>query len=98
MAEFNVKKIISDLVEKFKADPSKITELFEDPVKTVEKLLGIDLPDDKINKVVDGIKEKIADGDIKLPDNLKMDDLLKLGGDDNKGGDILNKVKGLFGS
>ena len=60
--------------------------------------MGIDLPDDKINKVVDGIKEKIADGDIKLPDNLKMDDLLKLGGDDNKGGDILNKVKGLFGS
>ena len=58
MAEFNVKKIISDLVEKFKADPSKITELFEDPVKTVEKLLGIDLPDDKINKVVDGIKKK----------------------------------------
>jgi|LSQX01.1.fsa_nt_gb uncharacterized protein YpuA (DUF1002 family) len=98
MADFDIKKIVSDLVEKFKGDPAKITELFKDPVKTVEKLLGIDLPDDKINKVVDGVKQKIADGDIKLPDNFKMDDLLKLGGDDNQGGDILNKVKGLFGS
>ena len=32
----------------------------DDPVKTVEKLLGVDLPDDIIEKVVDGVKAKIS--------------------------------------
>jgi hypothetical protein len=32
-------------------------------VKTVEKLIGVDLPDDMIEKVVDGVKAKLAGGD-----------------------------------
>ena len=35
-------------------------ELFEkDPVKAIEKVLGVDLPDDKIEAVVEGVKAKI---------------------------------------
>ena len=32
----------------------------KDPVKTVEKLLGVDLPDDVMEKVVEGVKGKLA--------------------------------------
>ena len=32
----------------------------KDPVKTVEELTGVDLPDDAINKVVDGVKAKLT--------------------------------------
>ena len=32
----------------------------KDPVKTVEKLLGVDLPDDVMDKVVAGVKGKLA--------------------------------------
>ena len=32
----------------------------KDPVKTVEMLLGVDLPDDVMNKVVEGVRGKLA--------------------------------------
>ena len=32
----------------------------KDPVKTVEKLLGVDLPDDVMDTVVEGVKGKLA--------------------------------------
>ena len=32
----------------------------KDPVKTVEKLLGVDLPDDVMEKVVEGVKGKLV--------------------------------------
>ena len=31
----------------------------KDPITTVEGLLGIDLPNDQVQKIVDGIKAKI---------------------------------------
>jgi hypothetical protein len=32
----------------------------ENPVKVVEELVGIDLPDELVEKVVDGVKAKIT--------------------------------------
>ena len=41
-------------------EDEKLQEQFKkEPVKAVESLLGIDLPDDMIEKVVDGVKAKI---------------------------------------
>jgi len=40
----------SDLLEKFK----------DEPIKFVEKKLGIDLPNDIVEKIVDGVKAAIA--------------------------------------
>ncbi len=55
----DIKEMITKLVDKVKNDP-EIAKLFkEDPVKAVEKVLGVDLPDDMIEKVVDGVKAKI---------------------------------------
>ena len=39
---------------------SEIKELFaKEPVKAIEKVLGVDLPDDIIEKIIDGVKAKI---------------------------------------
>ena len=60
----DIQKIISDLVEKFTNDNSLKDKFIKDPVKTVEELTGIDLPDDQINAVVDGIKAKLNVDDV----------------------------------
>lgn len=57
---FDVKAKIEELAQKLKEDP-KLTEKFKsDPVKTVEGLLGIDLPDDQLKPLVSGIQAKLA--------------------------------------
>lgn len=37
----------------------------KDPVKAVEKVTGLDLPDDKINKVVKEVSSKVSVDDVK---------------------------------
>lgn len=56
----DIKEQINQMVEKVTKDAA-IKELFaKDPVKAVEKVLGVDLPDDIINKVIDGVKAKVT--------------------------------------
>ena len=56
----DIKAKINELVEKIKNDPKMLADFKDEPVKVVEKLLGVDLPDDMIEKVVDGVKAKIT--------------------------------------
>ena len=55
----DIKEKINEMVEKVKGDPSLMDQFQKDPVKTVEKILGVDLPDDIVKKVADGVKAKI---------------------------------------
>ena len=55
-----IKAQIEKVVETVTKDKSLLTQCQTEPVKAVEKVLGIDLPDDIINKVVDGVKTKIT--------------------------------------
>jgi hypothetical protein len=55
----DIKAKVEELVEKIKNDPTLLSNFKENPVAVVEKLIGIDLPDDQINKVVEMIKAKI---------------------------------------
>ena len=55
----DIKEKISELVDKIKEDDKLKDQFAKEPVKTVEKLIGVDLPDDKLEAVVDGIKAKI---------------------------------------
>lgn len=50
---------IEELVEKIKSDDKILEKFQKDPITTVEGLLEIDLPNDQIEKLVDGIKVKI---------------------------------------
>jgi len=61
----DVKTKITELVAKISADEALQKQFKADPIKAVESLLGIDLPEDTIEKIVDGIKAKLAVDDAK---------------------------------
>lgn len=56
----DVKAEINKVVEKVTKDPSFKKDFENDPVKAVEKVLGVDLPDDVIHKIIDGVKAKLS--------------------------------------
>ncbi len=56
----DIKGKIDELVEKIKGDKDLGAKFQKDPVGAVESLLGVDLPNDQIEKVVDGIKAKLT--------------------------------------
>ena len=56
----DIKAKINEVVEKAKKDPKFMDQLKSDPVKAVEDLLGVDLPDDAVKGIVDGAKAKLA--------------------------------------
>ena len=59
----DIKAKITEIVDKIKSDPSLLANLKADPIKTIEGIIGVDLPDEKIKEIVDGVKEKFsADG------------------------------------
>ncbi len=57
--DFNIKEKIEELVKRIQSDDALKAQFWEDPVKAVEGLLGIDLPDETIQKLVTGVKTKL---------------------------------------
>ena len=60
----DIQKIIIDAVKKLTEDEELLKAFNENPGKTLEKKLGIDLPDEQINAVVAGIKAKLGLDDV----------------------------------
>ena len=60
----DIKKMAEELVEKIQKNPKLLSKFKTNPVSVIEELIGIDLPNDQINKLVDGIKAKIALDDV----------------------------------
>jgi len=56
---FDIKETVNDLVGKIQNDPKLLQQFKTEPVKVIETLIGIDLPDDQIEKVVELVKAKI---------------------------------------
>ena len=81
-----IKEKINEIIEKIKNDKNIAAKFQKDPVSTVEELIGIDLPNDQVEKIVDGIKAKIA---------LDKIDLEKI--DVEKVGKVIEGLGGLFG-
>jgi hypothetical protein len=83
----DIKEMISDVVERvvkmLKEDKSLLKRFKEEPVKVLEEILDIDLPDEKIEEVITLIKAKMAAD--------KVEDTV----DDLK--DALGGLKNLFG-
>ncbi len=61
----DIKAKIDEIADKIKNDPNFASEFQTDPVKAVEKLIGINLPNAEINKIIDGIQAKINVDGIK---------------------------------
>lgn len=56
----DIKAKIEELVNKVKNDKDFAAKFKDDPIKAVEGVIGIDLPDEQIKKVVEGVKAKVA--------------------------------------
>ena len=55
----DIKAKAAELVEKIQSNPRLLNEFKENPVKIVEELIGMDLPDDQIKMVAEAVKAKI---------------------------------------
>ena len=60
----DIKEHIEKIVDRIKDDEALQKQFQKDPIKAVEKLLGIDLPDDLMEKVVAGVKAKLTADDL----------------------------------
>ena len=60
----DIQKIINDAIAKLKADDNLLENFKNNPTKVLEKLVGVDLPDDKIDAVVKGIMAKLDIDDL----------------------------------
>ena len=56
----DIQKIISDVLEKLQNDNDLLAKFKESPAKTIEGLIGIDLPDEQIDAVAKGVMAKIS--------------------------------------
>ncbi len=60
----DIQKIITEVLEKLQGDDGLIAKFNADPVKTLEGLLNIDLPDDQVNAVITAVKAKLNLDDV----------------------------------
>lgn len=60
----DIKAKIDEVVARVKADPNFAQKFKTEPIKAVEDVLGVDLPDDIIQKIIDGVKAKIDLGGV----------------------------------
>ena len=88
----DIKAKIEEIVKKITSDKTLLTQFKTDPVKVVEKLIGVDLPDDKLKSIVEGVKAKINVDDMKKLLDADCDG--KLDASDAKA--ALGKLSGLF--
>ncbi len=56
----DVKEQITKAVEKITKDKGLQEQFQKDPVKALENVLGVDLPEDVINQVIQGVKAKLT--------------------------------------
>ena len=55
-----VKKKIEEVIDKIKNDKDFASKFTKDPVKALEGLLGVDLQDEQINAIIEGVKAKLT--------------------------------------
>lgn len=68
----DIKEQISTAVEKISKDKALQAQFMSDPVGALENVLGIDLPKEAVDKIVQGVKAKLAAGKVSdVADSLK---------------------------
>ncbi|MCR4644645.1 MAG: hypothetical protein K5695_04450 [Oscillospiraceae bacterium] len=81
----DIKAKIEEVINKVQNDKDFAAKFTADPVKAVEGVLGVDLPDDQINSVISAVKAKLASGEL----------MGAIGG--GNGGDLMGALGGLLG-
>ncbi len=68
----DIKEQATKIIEKISKDEELQKEFKKDPVAAIEKVSGVDIPDDMKDKVVDMVKAKLtADSAAGLLDGIK---------------------------
>ena len=78
----DIKEKIEEIVKNVKNSKDLKEKFATNPVKVVEEILGIDLPDELIEKIIEGAKEKLS-GTAENAEDITTG--------------LLGKLKGLFG-
>ena len=60
----NILGSLDDIVDKIKENKDLLDKFEKEPVAVLESIIGIDLPDDQIEKVINAVKAKLAIDDI----------------------------------
>lgn len=60
----DIKAKAEEIIKKLKGDDQLMSKFQSSPVKTVEGLIGVDLPDDQVQGIVDYIKAKLGSGNL----------------------------------
>ncbi len=55
-----LKNKIEEVVKKLLADKNLMEKFEKNPAKVIEEVLGVDLPDDLVNQIIEGVKAKIS--------------------------------------
>lgn len=56
----DIKGKIEEIISKVKNDKDFASKFKSNPVQAVESIIGVDLPEEQIKSVVDGVKAKIS--------------------------------------
>ncbi len=66
----DIKKEITKIVDKVKNDKDFASKFKKDPIKAVESVIGVDLPDDKIKDIVKTVKAKLKLDETGITDKI----------------------------
>ncbi|MBQ4347717.1 MAG: hypothetical protein IJC39_04655, partial [Firmicutes bacterium] len=55
----DIKAKIEELVEKIKGNPTILAKFRTDPVAVIEELVGVDLPNEQLQGLANGVKAKL---------------------------------------
>lgn len=56
----DIKGKIEEIISKVKNDKDFAAKFKSNPVQAVESIIGVDLPEEQIKSVIDGVKAKIS--------------------------------------
>lgn len=54
-----IKQKMEELAEKLKSDKALREGFLKEPIPTLEKLLGVDLPEEQLKQLAEGVKAKL---------------------------------------
>ena len=63
--DFDLKAKIEEIIEKIKGDNGMFERFQKDPEKTVRGVAGEDVPDNLLEKIIEGVKAAFSGGKIK---------------------------------
>ena len=55
----DIKEKIEQIVKKLLADKNLMQKFENNPAAVIEEYVGVDLPDDLVNQIIEGVKAKI---------------------------------------